>query len=134
MISQNLPPVKARMPQAHQDSQLKSISIQHDRSYLLSRQGCHKHLNTVSFISHHSDRTYKLSSHKCQKHIKTAFSFIPASDTMAELTNCQAKNMWHINTISFIPPPAAIQQPTSCHVGQNATTVSKFPASQTLSI
>jgi hypothetical protein len=51
------------MPQAHQDSQLHSSSSHHDRTYLLSSQGCHKHIKTVSFI--------------------------PAPATMTELTHCQ---------------------------------------------
>jgi hypothetical protein len=46
----NLLAVKARMPQAHQDSQLHSNTSHHERTYSLSRQGCHKHIKTVSFI------------------------------------------------------------------------------------
>src|ERR1700709_60936 len=63
---ENLPTVKARMPQAHQDSQLHSSSSHHERTYRLSRQGCHKHIKTVSFI--------------------------PAPATMRELTICQGKD------------------------------------------
>jgi hypothetical protein len=64
--SENLLPVKPRMPGANQDHQLHSNS------------------------SHH-ERTYFLSSQECQQQIKT-ISFIPASATMRQLTNCQAKN------------------------------------------
>jgi hypothetical protein len=65
-LRQNLLSVNPRMPQAHQDSQLHSSSSHHDRTYSLSSQGCHQHIKTVSFI--------------------------PASATMTELTNCQAKD------------------------------------------
>jgi hypothetical protein len=41
--------------------------------------------------SSHHERTYSLSSQECQKQIKT-ISFISASATMRELTNCEAKN------------------------------------------
>src|ERR1700710_1916590 len=104
------------MPQAHEDSQLHSSSSHHDRTHLLSSQGCHKHMKTVSFIpapatmteltscqaqahedsrlnssSSHHDRTYQLSSQGCHKHMKTV-NFIPAPVTMTELTLCQAKD------------------------------------------
>jgi hypothetical protein len=109
------------MPQAHEDSQLHSSSSHHERTYLLSRQGCHKHIKTVSFIpapatmreltncqgkdavpqghqdsqlhpsSSHHERTYLLSRQGCHKHIKTV-SFIPAPATMRELTCCQGKD------------------------------------------
>src|ERR1700710_417156 len=64
--SENLLPVKPRMPGADQHHQLHSSS------------------------SHH-ERTYKLSSQECQEQINT-ISFIPAPATMRELTSCQAKN------------------------------------------
>jgi len=48
--SNNLLPVKARMPQVHQHSQLHSSSSQHQTTYELSRQECPKCINTVSFI------------------------------------------------------------------------------------
>jgi hypothetical protein len=41
--------------------------------------------------SRHHERTYKLSSQECQEQMKT-ISFIPAPDTMRELTNCHTKN------------------------------------------
>jgi hypothetical protein len=62
----NLLAVRARMPQAHQDSQLHSSSSHHERTYKLSRQGCHKHIKTVSVI--------------------------PDPATMRELTSCQGKD------------------------------------------
>jgi hypothetical protein len=46
----NLHPVKPKMPQAHQDSQLHSSSRHHGRTHILSRQGCQKEIKTVSFI------------------------------------------------------------------------------------
>src|SRR5258708_6617394 len=54
------------MRQAHQNCQLHSSSRHHERTYLLSRQKCHKHIKTVSFI--------------------------PAPGTMRGLTSCQGKN------------------------------------------
>src|SRR5258708_1461632 len=48
--SEDLPSVKARMPQAHQNCQLHSSCSHHERTYLLSRQECHKHIKTVSFV------------------------------------------------------------------------------------
>src|SRR5882757_3045718 len=48
--SEDLRPIKARMPQGHQDCQLHSNSSQHQRTYSLSRQECHKGIKTVSFI------------------------------------------------------------------------------------
>src|SRR5437588_136264 len=47
--SVDLPPVKARIPQGHQDCQFHN-SRQHERTYHLSRQECHKGIKTVSFI------------------------------------------------------------------------------------
>jgi hypothetical protein len=63
---QNLPPVKPRMSQAHPNSQVHSSSSHHDRTYILSSQGCHKHIKTV----------------RC----------IPALATKTELTFCQTKD------------------------------------------
>src|SRR6267154_2369390 len=107
------------MPQAHQNSQLHSSCRHHERTYNLSRQECHKHIKTVSFIpasgtmrgltccqgknatstsnsqlhssSRHHERTYLLSRQECHKDIKTV-SFIPAAGTMRGLTCCQGKN------------------------------------------
>src|SRR5258707_292045 len=50
LASEDLPPVKARMAQGHQDCQLHSNSSQHQRTYVLSRQEWHKGIKTVSFI------------------------------------------------------------------------------------
>jgi hypothetical protein len=99
---QNSHPVKARMPEGNQDSQLHSSS------------------------SHH-ERTYMLSSHACRKHSKTV-SFNPTPVTTVRcLTHWHARNMWHIKTISFISPAATIQKLTSFQV-RNAITVSNIPS------
>src|SRR5437588_854784 len=39
------------MPQGHQDCQLHSNCSQHERTYLLSRQECHKGIQKVSFMA-----------------------------------------------------------------------------------
>src|SRR5258707_673270 len=48
--SEDLPPVKARMAQGHQNCQVHSNTSQHHRSYPLSSQEWHKGIKTVSFI------------------------------------------------------------------------------------
>src|SRR5437588_854783 len=48
--SEDLLPVKARMPQGHQDCQLHSNCSKQERTYLLKRQECHKGIRIVSFI------------------------------------------------------------------------------------
>jgi hypothetical protein len=144
--SENLLPVKPRMPGADQDHQLLSSSSHHERTDFLSSQECQEQVKIISFFpvsatmreltsckakdarsrsrpsasfqlqppcknllpvkprmpaadqdhqlhssSSHHKRTYSLSSQECQEEIKTN-SFIPASATMRELTNCEAKN------------------------------------------
>jgi len=71
---ENLPAVKPRMPQEHQDCQLHSSSSHHERTYSLSRQECHKSIKTVSFIL--------------------------APTTMRELTSCQAPNAIRASRLS----------------------------------
>jgi hypothetical protein len=88
------------MPQGHQDSQLHSSSSHHERTYLLSRQGCHKHIKTVSFI--------------------------PTPATMRELTSCQGNDA--TSTVSFIPAPATMRELTHCQ-GKDATSTSRQSAS-----
>src|ERR1700710_609732 len=100
--------------------------------------------------SSHLERTYQLSSQECQEQIKT-ISFIPGSDTMRELTTCQAKNtrstsrpsasfqvshhertyflssqecQEQIKTISFILGPATMRELTRCQ-GKNARSRSR---------
>src|SRR5437588_589788 len=72
--SEDLPTVKARMPQGHQDCQLHSNCSQHERTYSLSRQECHKGIKTVSFI--------------------------PTAASMRRLTSCQGNNATRASRLS----------------------------------
>ena len=72
--SVNLPSVKPKMTQEHQDCQLPSSSSQHQR-------------------------TYRLSSQEYPKSIKTV-SFIPALASIRKLTGCQAKNTPRVSRLS----------------------------------
>jgi len=105
--------------------EIHSSSSNHERSYILWSQECHKSIKAVRFIT------------------------TPA--TMRELTNCQARNApwtsrlsdssqlqppWenlptvkprmpqeHQDSIRFIPAPATIREPTNCQA-KNATRAS----------
>ena len=72
---ENLQTVNQTMTQDHQDHQLHSSS------------------------SHH-DRTYRLSTKQCHKNIGKTVSSIPALSTMAELTDCQARNAPRVSRLS----------------------------------
>ena len=73
---ENIPTVKTRIPQEHQDCQLHSSSS-------------------------HLERTYKLSSQECHKSIKT-LSFIPAAPMTRKLTSWQAKNAPRASRLSAL--------------------------------
>src|SRR5882757_1861459 len=64
------------MPQGHQYCQLHSSCSHHERTYPLSRQECHRDINTVSFI--------------------------PAVATMRGLTSCQGKNATRTSILSAL--------------------------------
>jgi hypothetical protein len=147
---ENSPPVKARMSQEHQYSQLHSTSSHHERTYSLPRQ---EHQDSqLHFSSTHHERTHLLSRQECHKSIKTV-SFIPATATIRELTACQGKNSQRasqlhsssshnqriyllsrqdshksIKTVRFIPAPASMRELTSCQ-GKNTTAASRHSAS-----
>src|SRR5882757_3451367 len=82
------------MPQGHQDCQLDCNCSQHERTYQLSRQECHKGIKTVSLI--------------------------PTAASMTGPTNCQGKNAKGIKTVSLIPTAASMRTLTHCQ-GKNAT-------------
>src|SRR5882757_8689381 len=94
--------VKARMPQGHQDCQLDSNCSQHERTYKLSRQECHKGIKTVSLI--------------------------PTAASMRGLTNCKGKNAKGIKTVSLIPTAASMRGLTH-YEDKNATRASRLSAS-----
>jgi hypothetical protein len=153
---QNLPPVKPRMPQAHQDSQLHSSSSHHDRTYSLWSQGCHKHIKTVSFIpapatmTEHTFCEAKDATSTARQ--SPSFQFQPPRQNLPPvkprmpqahqdsqlhsssshhdrtyLLSCQGCPK-HIKIVSFIPAPAIMTELTSCQ-GKDATSTSRWSAS-----
>jgi len=94
----NLPTVKPRMPQKHQDHQIHSSSSHHKRIYQLwmpqEHQDCEIHSS-----SSQRERTYFLSSKECPKSIKDV-KFITAPPTIRELTFCQGKNATRASLLS----------------------------------
>src|SRR5882757_7054994 len=83
------------MVQGHQDSQLHSSSIHHERTYTLSRQELCKGIKTVSFI--------------------------PAPFTMRELTLCQGKNGARASRLSVsiqLQPPGQNLPPVKVRMMQ----------------
>jgi hypothetical protein len=124
--SEDLLSIKTRMPQGHQDYQLHSNSSQHEMTYWLYRQECHKGMKTISFIlqpvqedlhpvkgrmpqghedcqlhsnSSQHERTYNLLRQECQKGIKIV-SFISTPANMRGLTSCQGKNVTMVSRLS----------------------------------
>jgi len=148
LLSDNLLPVKARMPQVHQHSQLDSRSSHHQTTYKLSRQECHKCMNTVRLIP--APATIRQLT-SCQGKDATGawtqsawFQLQPSSDNLLpvkarmpqvhehsqvdsssshhQTTYCLSRQECHkcINTVRLIPAPATIRQLTHCQ-GKNAT-------------
>ena len=77
--SDNLPTVKARMPQVHQHSQLHSSSSHHQTTYILSRQECPKSLpieveQTIALPWYAETMLQCLSASYCKSVPKTAMT------------------------------------------------------------
>jgi hypothetical protein len=151
----NLLAVKARMPQAHQDSQLHSNTSHHERTYSLSRQGCHKHIKTVSFIpapstmreltiyqgkdaTSTSRQSAPFQLQPPQENLPTVKARMPQAHQDSQLHSSSSHHEStyhlsrqgyhkHINAVSLISPPAPIQSLTSCQI-KNAKTLSKIPS------
>src|SRR5437588_326024 len=144
------------MPQGHQDCQLHSNCSQHERTYFLSRQECHKGIKTVSFIStaasmrgltvcqgKNATRASRLSaSFQLQPALGDLLAVkarMPQGHQDCQLhSNCsQHERPYYlsrqecdngIKTVSFIPTAARMRGLTRCQ-GKNATRASSQSAS-----
>src|SRR5205807_482634 len=153
---EDLPPVKARIPQGHQDCQLHSNCSQDERTYSLSRQECHKGIKTVSFIptaasmrgltncqGKNATRASRLSAsfqlQPALEDLLTVEARMPQGHQDCQLhSNCSQHERTYflsrqechkgIKTVSFIPTAASMRGLTSCQ-GKNATRASRLSAS-----
>jgi hypothetical protein len=103
----NLPTVKPRMPQVHQDSQLHFNSSHHEATYLLSNPGCHKHIKTVSFILATvtimmRELTACQAKHATSTHPDSQLHFTSHNHTSTYLLSNQESHNYKQNSTDFV--------------------------------